>query len=229
MQNAFVLHRRRFKNSSLIIELFSQTAGRVTVISKGALRQKNYLAGTLQPFIPLSVNYVGRSQIKTLVNAEENAPSIMLTGDKLYCGLYLNELLIRLIQKEISVEPLFKLYHHTLLQLLKSNKIDVVLRYFELGLLEALGYQLPLIYEADSQKKIMADNHYLFYLEQGALPCSADHQQKISGATLIALQEKTLEQSLHRQQAKQLLRTTLHHYLGYRHLKTKQLMIKIRK
>ncbi len=230
MQNAFVLHRRRFSNSSLIIEIFSQTAGRVTILSKGALASRRFLAGTLQAFTPLSLEYVGRGQIKTLTYVEATHLPFSLLDDRLYCGLYINELLMRLLSKELPFISLFSLYQSTLIALsqTKLKDIDIVLRYFELGLLDELGYRLPLIYEAQSHIKIKAEQDYLFFFEKGAVPCASFEKEKIKGATLLALQNKTLSHNLQRQQAKTLLRQTLQHYLGYKPLKTRILINQIK-
>lgn len=146
LKRGFVLHRRDYRNTSLLIEVFTADEGKLACVAKGAKsapRGRSALAALLQPFQPLWLSWVGRGEVKTLTRAEAAAPSIALGAERLYCGFYLNELLLRLIGREDPHEALFVFYQQALADL-ATEPLDAVLRRFELRLLEELGYALDL-------------------------------------------------------------------------------------
>ncbi len=222
MNNAFILHRRRFSNTSLILDLFCQDAGHVTVLAKGASRNKQQLAGILQAFTPLIVNYVGRGQIKTLTHSDYSAMPIMLTGERLYCGIYLNELLYRLLGKEIAYPDLFLIYQQTLNYLKDRPTYDIYLRFFELKLLQTLGYAPNLTHEFNTDKTIIAEKYYQYQHQKGFIACTNNMLDYINGDTLLALGAEKIETKRQAQQAKILMRQMLQPYLGNRTLKTRE-------
>ena len=65
-QAAFVLHTYPFKETSLVVELFTQNFGRVAATAKGARRPRSALRGMLQSFQPLSATWSGKLELKTL-------------------------------------------------------------------------------------------------------------------------------------------------------------------
>lgn len=171
LKRGFVLHRRDYRNTSLLIELFTADEGRLACVAKGAKsapRGRSALAALLQPFQPLWLSWVGRGEVKTLTRAEAAAPSIALVAERLYCGFYLNELLTRLIDREDPHEALFVFYQQALADL-ASEPLDAVLRRFELRLLEELGYALDL--RSDRQGKPIEPVHdYRYTSDQGLNP-----------------------------------------------------------
>src|SRR4051812_48805305 len=99
LQPAYVLHRRDYRESSFLVELFALEYGRLTVIARGARKAKSLLPGLLQPFIPLLVSWSGKTELLTLTHAEAHGEIKNLHGDCLFAGFYLNELLMCLLQK----------------------------------------------------------------------------------------------------------------------------------
>lgn len=106
-QRAFVLHGRPYSETSLLLDLFSESDGRVRVLAKGARARRSSLKGCLQPFTPLLVRWSGRGEMKTLRNAEPVSLALPLTGIMLYSGLYVNELLARVLEHETNYSALF--------------------------------------------------------------------------------------------------------------------------
>ena len=223
MNKAFVLHRRRFSNTSFIIDLFCQNSGHLTVLAKGASRNHQQQAGLLQAFTPLIVDYVGRGQVKTLVHSDYQAMPLMLKGRRLYCGLYANELLWRLLGKEIPYPDLFFIYRQLLQDLKIQPTYDTHLRFFELALLQALGYAPSFSHEFNQQVLIDANKQYQYQHQKGFITCTKNRLNYINGDTLLAFAAGVLKTTLQRQQAKQLMRQMLQPYLGYRPLKTREL------
>ncbi len=224
-EQAFVLHSRAYSNTSTIVEILTEHAGRMGLLAKGARTPKSAFYGVLQPFIPLFVYFGGKGELPTLYKAEPVAGLAVLQGEQLYHGLYLNELLMRLLHRHDPHPGLFALYRDTLQSLQNQPMPDIVLRYFELQLLEELGYGLNLSIEISRGEPVMATQSYHYVVEQGpvSLTISAHAALRIDGATLIALHERQLSQTEHRQQAKLLMRTVLDHYLGETPIKTREL------
>ena len=65
-QQVYVLHTYPFKETSLIVEIFSKEFGRVSLVAKGARRPKSALRGMLQSFQALEASWSGIGELKTL-------------------------------------------------------------------------------------------------------------------------------------------------------------------
>ena len=94
---------------------------------QGALASKR-AAGRVQPFQPLLVSLRGRGEVQTLVAAEPAGPPVSLQGKQLYCGLYLNELLLKLTARADPNPPLFDDYAEALTLLSEESTADRTLR-----------------------------------------------------------------------------------------------------
>lgn len=227
LQHCFVLHRRNFGNSSLILDIFSALHGRQAVLAKGAKQnRRGRPAGgeILQPFRPLWLSWSGRGEVKTLVRYEPAGPMIELPGKVLYCGFYLNELLVRLLRRSDPHEALFAFYHSTLTALAAGDHMETVLRYFELRLLQEIGYAVELDREAGSGRPVAPERHYVYEQESGLRVVGAgDGQHTLSGKTLLSLAAgEPLSKPVARA-AKLLTRRLLAPYLGERPLKSREL------
>ncbi|MEA3277090.1 MAG: DNA repair protein RecO, partial [Pseudomonadota bacterium] len=139
LQRCFILHRRDFGNSSLIVEVFSGVHGRLAAVAKGAKRGRGVTARILQAFRPLWLSWSGNGEVKTLVRSEPAGREIQLREKALFCGFYLNELLVRLLGRGDPHEDLFAFYHAALTELGEGVDPASVLRRFELRLLQEIG------------------------------------------------------------------------------------------
>jgi DNA repair protein RecO (recombination protein O) len=137
---AFVLHSRAYKESSSLVDLFTP-AGRSRAVLRGARGR----AGSLvRPFIPLDLELRGRSELKSVARLEPQGIPNLLAGDALFSGLYLNELLLRLLPSEDPHPQLFEHYRVTLPLLAAAQPLEPLLRSFEWRLLGELGYGFAL-------------------------------------------------------------------------------------
>ena len=71
-QKAFVVHSRPYKETSLIVTFLSEGSGKINAVAKGAKRKNSRLAGNLEPFQCLNIDYRGKSDLKSLILAEPN-------------------------------------------------------------------------------------------------------------------------------------------------------------
>lgn len=111
-QRAFVLHSRPWSETSLMLDVFTEESGRVRLVAKGARSRRSNLKGALQPFTPLLVRFGGRGEVKTLRSAEAVSLALPLSGITLYSGLYVNELISRVLEHETRFSELFFDYLH---------------------------------------------------------------------------------------------------------------------
>ena len=137
---AYVIHARPFRETSLLLELFTENLGRLSAIAKGAYRSKSPTRPLLQCFNFLQVNLQGQSELLNVTQVERAEAPYFLSGQAVVCGLYLNELLYATLHRHDPHPVLFQAYHHTLLQLAQDEDPKIILRQFELVLLEELGY-----------------------------------------------------------------------------------------
>ncbi|MEW8625775.1 MAG: DNA repair protein RecO [Candidatus Thiodiazotropha sp.] len=221
---AYVLHRRDYQNSSLLVELFTPNEGRLPAIAKGAKSGRSSKAILLQPFLPLRISLSGRGEIKSLIEVEQDGQPFKLLGERIYCGFYLNELIVRLIERGDPFPSLFVHYCQSLAQLASTEPVDRILRQFELQLLTELGYGLLLDHTADSGEPIKQELVYDYFIEAGpVLSSSGGSGMKIHGSTLIDLHNGTSLAKQSAKEAKQLMRFVLSHYLGDKPLKSREL------
>jgi DNA repair protein RecO (recombination protein O) len=220
----YVLHRRDFANTSLLVELFGRDGGRFPVVAKGAKRPRNPAAALLQPFRPLLVALSGRGEVRNLTRVEPAGPPLPLAGAALYCGFYLNELIVRLLGRADPHEILYAHYERALGALAVQPEPSPVLRRFELRLLEQAGYAMVLDHEPGSDLPLRSEARYRYEPERGPVPCADDEGGfSVSGATLLALAADGPLSPQQGREARELMRRVLGFYLGERPLKSREL------
>ena len=166
-QPAYVLHTYPFRETSLIVEVFSRDFGRMALLARGARRPRAAIRGLLMAFQPLEIGWAGKGEVLTLMKAEWQGGQPLLAGEALFCGYYLNELLMYLLPREDAHERLFACYAEMLARLGADpgGKVrEADLRSFEKALLQELGYGLTLAHDSDG-KAIIAAAHYTYRME----------------------------------------------------------------
>ncbi|MCW8890325.1 MAG: DNA repair protein RecO [Sedimenticola sp.] len=220
---AYLLHRRPYSNSSLLVECFTEAQGRFPAIAKGVKGRGKTGPSLLQPFVPLQIGWSGKGEVKSLTLYEQAGRAQPLNGTPLYCGFYLNELLMRLLQRNDPHEHLFHLYAAQLHHLSAKGVDEAELRYFELDLLNELGYGVDLETDTEAQCPIDVDGTYRFIPERGLVATDGDGEYAISGQTLLSLASRRLILPVQLREARFLLRTLLGFYLGDKPLKSREL------
>jgi DNA repair protein RecO (recombination protein O) len=225
-QPVYVLHTYPFKETSLVVELFSRQIGRVAAIAKGARRPRAAMRGMLQSFQPLVATWSGKSELRNLHGVEWRGGLHVLHGQALICGFYLNELMLRLLPREDPHETLFEHYEDALRRLSQDEPHNLVLRCFERRLLQELGYALPLEHEAESDSPIEPDKLYCYVVERGPVPHETGQSGvQLHGKTLLDMARDDYSDAQTLLQSKQLMRALVSHYLGEKPLHTRQLLI----
>ncbi len=225
LQPAYVLHSRPYRETSLLVEVFSLGHGRIGLVAKGARRAKSPFRGLLQPFRPLLLSWSGQQELMLLIGGEPDGPAHLLAGKALNSGFYLNELLMRLLHRNDAHPDLYQAYLSALTGLEIPNSVEPVLRIFEKRLLGALGYGLLLDREAVSNAAIRSERRYYYVVERGPIPFGTVNNMgvQVSGQTLLELSRERLEGPRELKEAKSLMRHVLGNYLGDRPLETRKL------
>ena len=96
-QSAYLLHSRPYRDNQSIVELITEHEGKVSALVYIGKSAKSNKKALLQPFSPLSIVLKGKSSLKNLSRVESASKSITLSGNYLYSGFYINELLVRLL------------------------------------------------------------------------------------------------------------------------------------
>ena len=224
LQAGFLLHQKNYRESSLIIDVFTQSSGRVSLLAKGVRRQKSPYLGLLRTFIPLNIDYTGSSSLKILTHVETGQSDTILPGLNTYCGFYLNELLRYFIPVDEPYPEVFINYLICLQQLKSSEQIQAALRNFETQLLYATGYGLQLQIDYLTQLPIQSSASYQYDIEQGA---TINDKGQLQGATLLAMQQGNYQNVRQLNEAKLLMRQVIDFYLQGKQLKSRILISKL--
>lgn len=223
---AFVLHSRAFKETSLIVDVFSLLHGRVSLLARGVrANHKNNRKALLQAFQPLQVSWVGRGELKTLKLLEANGMPFRLQGVANLSGLYLNELLYKLLAQWDPQPELFELYNWALSELQESDKPQLILREFELSFLELVGYAVD--WQYDIQGDLIEARFNYCYVPQQGFSHQVDSNHKgieISGQLILSVANRDWTQKGSLALARKVSRTIIDSLLGSKELYSRKLL-----
>ena len=206
---AILLHSRNYSETSLICELFTRKHGRVSVIAKGARSKKNKFQNIAAPNILSSVNYSGKSELKTLVSWEE-ITHFSILGKNLKILLYLNELIFKLLEKENKQDRIFEslINFYKVLVSGDAKNIEISLREFEYFLICELGYGFNFLFD-DNGKKILKEKTYYFHPAQGFSEKPLNNFLKVSGIDIIDFTNGKITSSLARSKIRKIMQLAI--------------------
>lgn len=227
--DAFVLHRRAYQNSGAIIAFLSRSHGRVDAVAKGATVKAGKSRFSLTPFQCQCIVARGKNDLLSLHSSEPQSPPYSLTGQSLFCGLYVNELLYALLPKHENNTRIVDLYINTLDALTHADSLpdlEIVLRTFEQYALDALGYGVQFT-EAETGDALQLNARYRYQEGHGFIqvkPSSTTlNNDDYLGESLLAIAEKNYATATIRMDAKRLMRRVIQSHLGNKILKSREL------
>ena len=220
----FLLHRRSYRETSYLTDLFTLELGKISAVARGVRGNKGDKKSLLQSFQLLLLSVSGRHELRNLNQLESAGPMLQLVGHQLFSAMYLNELLNRVLPKEVPHPELFLSYQQSLHWLSSGGDIEPCLRQFELLLLEDMGYGIDLSQEYESGQSIEADIDYCFVLENGIrrIDENAQGSNRFSGKALLQVSDNVWTRSS-LQCAKRITRMALSPLLGQKPLKSREL------
>ena len=215
---AFLIHRRMYQGSSLLLDFFTKDSGRLRLIARGARKSKT----SLQMFQCLSISFKGKGELKSLSQWEVDDQPRRLLGDDLILAMYANELILRLLPENDEYPETFNSYWTFLANLnaIDSNEKEYALRNFENQMLEDLGYGLDFSFDINDEY-IKEDLKYEFIEHQGF---DKNSNGTIPGKTLVSLSKQdTITDPIQLTILKKMNRKRLKSLLGDKPLKSKEL------
>jgi len=226
----YVLHSRPYRDTSLIVDLMCRENGRIAAVARGARRgslKRSPQSVLLQPFRPLLVSFRGKRQLRTLATVEPAGNHLELAGRQLYSGLYVNELVMRLLHADDPHPEIFDAYHQVLQALSTDDEhLELSLRRFEFTLLESLGYGFELTLDGFTGEDIMPQARYRYQEEFGLVKVSPGDGKSadsvFDGADLLALAQGQETPSV-RRTAKRLMRQVLASHMQGKPLRSREL------
>jgi len=217
LEPAYVLHHREYRDTSRILDVFSESHGRITLFARGARGPKSKYASLLMPFRPLLLSWTGRGDAAQMTGAEAATESASeappLRAAHVMSAFYLNELVIRLTTLHDPQPQLFVDYARALRRLAVESQPEAALRVFEKRLLESIGYGLEL--------DVDENHHYQFRAGLGFLAVRDDAPGAYAGRNLLALREESLDDTPSLDAARRVLRQALDHCLEGREIRTR--------
>lgn len=226
-QPAFLLHAYPFSETSLIIDVFTRSHGRLALLARGARRPRAALRCVLFAFQPLELGWFGGGEVKTLAKAEWVGGFPLLRGENLLLGYYLNELLLKLLPREDAHVQLYDAYAAAIMALSRGTTEAVELRRFEKALLAELGYGLTLLEDAHG-RPVAATARYHYQVERGPVPADdSGGGLLLSGKTLLDMASDDYDDPRTLGESKQLMRHLLTHHLNGQTLQTRRIFIEL--
>jgi DNA repair protein RecO (recombination protein O) len=223
--NAYVLHRRPYRETSFIVDFFSLELGRVSAVARGVRSAKSDRRSLLQPFQALRVQLSGKSDLKNLTQLEGNGSLRMLTGNALYCALYVNEITNRVLPAGVEAAELYGAYATAVAALQQDETgAECILRQYELALLQELGVMPDFTADAGSGAAIEPSFHYELVTELGFCQVKQASRFTFTGDELNMLAEQHFSPS-GLKAAKRLCRLALHPFVGDKPLKSRELFL----
>lgn len=220
---AFVLHARPYRETSVIVELFTREHGRMGAIARGVRSARpRFPRGALAPFQCLSLRLQGQGELPLLTDVDVQGQPPLLRGEALTAGLYTNELLMRLTERHDPHPAVFVRYAELLSELSAGPDRPALawaLRRFERDLLAVMGYGLELTIEPDSGQPLDPVAAYLYDPEHGPrrMP-SGMARAGCSGAALLALCADRIPEAAELADLRRVMRSVIKHQLGGRDL-----------
>jgi DNA repair protein RecO (recombination protein O) len=224
LEPAWILHQHPYRDSSLLLEVFSREYGRIGLVARGARSARSRWQNQLQILRPLALSWNLRGELGTLTGVDSRGTAGMYPGRRVWCACYLNELLLRLLTRYDPHPDIFDAYEQALVAL--GINEEQALRVFEKRLLQSLGYGLLLDHEYDNGTPVQQDMLYEYHLERGPVRRQQACHDGIflHGSSLLSLHCDDLREPLACREVKPLMRAALALYLGARPLRTREVL-----
>jgi DNA repair protein RecO (recombination protein O) len=226
VHHLYVLHSRKYRETSVLCDVFSMEEGRYSLVFRGARSNKSKHLGLLQPFSPILVSVHGKGELRTGGSVDVESRSRRLPGENLLIGMYVNELLYRVLGRFEEMPVLFSRYEDLLTELEQEDFQTIHLRKFELSLLAALGYGISFDVDSRTGQVVKEDGIYQFVVEQGF---SSVPEGLSSGRTFIGQQLLEIARGEYTNTGekilKQIVRKSLQPLLGVKPLKSRSLFM----
>ena len=220
--SAYVLHSRPYRDTSLIADLLVDNGARLAAVVKGGRTSRKNPTTRCPLFTRLEVNLRGKSELKTATQIDPLEGAVNLQGQRLLAGMYLNELLCKVLSDQSDHPGLYEQYSLAIQQLALVEDVEPPLREFELALLQLLGYGIDLR-NCAAGLPINANTDYYFCPGHGlALQPQVQSTGPLLGQHILDFGSAVFNTES-RKVGKQICRKAVQHLLGGRQLNSRRL------
>ena len=169
---AIVLKHSDFGEADRLLTLYSREQGKLRALAKGARKPGSRKGGHLEPFSQVRLLLGQGRDLAVVSQAEAVTTNSGLTEslEALGYASYVVELLDKFSQDHDENSALYRLLRDTLLRLAAKEDLQLAVRYYEVRLLDQVGFRPELQVCSDCRKKIEAEDQY-FSFEQGGVLC----------------------------------------------------------
>jgi DNA repair protein RecO (recombination protein O) len=170
---AVVLRHADWGEADRILTLYTRERGKVRAIAKGARKIRSRKAGHLEPFTRVTLQLARGRDLLIVTQADTLDAYLALGADlvKTGCASYLVELMDRFTYEEESENyDLFRLLTESLSRIADETDPWLATRYYEVRLLDLLGYRPHLFECANCGEKIQPVDQF-FSPAAGGILC----------------------------------------------------------
>jgi DNA repair protein RecO (recombination protein O) len=169
---AIVLRHADWGEADRLLTLFTREMGKVRALAKGARKVRSRKAGHLEPFTHVRLLLAKGRDLLIVTQADTVDAHLPLRDNLERTGnaAYVVELLDRFVYEEGENLTIFRLLTETLARLDSEPDIWLAVRYYEMRLLDALGFRPQLFKCANCEAEIKPEDQY-FAAAQGGVLC----------------------------------------------------------
>jgi DNA repair protein RecO (recombination protein O) len=170
---AVVLRHANWGEADRILTLYTCEQGKLRAIAKGVRKIRSHKAGHLEPFTHIILQLARSRDIPIVTQVETIDPYLPLREDLILTGYasYVLELLDRFTyEQEGGNLTLFRLLTDTLARLCSTAEVWVVVRYYEMRLLDFLGFR-PQLFECANCRAVVQAVDQFFSPSAGGVIC----------------------------------------------------------
>ncbi len=166
---AIVLGHFEYGEADRILKLFTLERGKISAIAKGVRKISSRKAGHLEPFTHVNLLLAAGRDLHIITQAEAINMMDGLRADlrRMAQASYVVEVLDRFTYEEGPNQALFRLLAQTLARLESGPNVETAIRYYELRLLDLLGYRPQLFSCIDCAEPIREQDQFFSPLGGG--------------------------------------------------------------
>jgi DNA repair protein RecO (recombination protein O) len=170
--DAVVLRHTDWGEADRLLGLYTRELGKLRVVAKGVRKLRSRKAGHLEPFTRVSLLLAHGRDLQIVTQAETIHAYTVLKEDLLLLGYasYVVELLDRFTYEEGENRALYRLLTDTLTRLASRHEPFRVVRYYEMRLLDLIGFRPQLFHCAKCGQEILPEDQF-FSGEYGGVLC----------------------------------------------------------
>lgn len=170
--DAVVLRHSDYGEADRLLTVFTRQMGKLRVIAKGARKIASRKAGHIEPFTHVRLQLAKGKDMFLVTQADTVDAYLPLRDDLTLTGqaAYVLELLDRFSYEEQTESPsTFKLLTETLARLATRADVWVVIRYYEMRLLDHVGFRPQLFECANCGRAIQPEDQYFSFTAGGVI------------------------------------------------------------